>query len=97
MPRRAKATFLVRFAATMKRVVETQLLDLLPERLVAIGPDPDDLPFVEVALAVPVGTIVTGNLADFPSEILNAIKLLTPVQALAELEEVKAAPSRPSA
>jgi uncharacterized protein len=61
-------------------------MSVVPERLVASGPDPDDLPFAEVALAVPERTIVTGNLADFPSEILGGIKLLTPVQALAELE-----------
>ncbi len=60
-------------------------MSVVPERLVAIGPDPDDLVFVEVALAVPDRTIVTGNLADFPSEILNGARLLTPVQALAEL------------
>jgi uncharacterized protein len=60
-------------------------ISVVPERLVAVGPDPDDMPFVEGALAVPDSTIVTGNLADFPSEILNGISLLTPVQALAEL------------
>jgi uncharacterized protein len=60
-------------------------MSVVPERLVATGPDPDDMPFVEVALAVPDRTIVTGNLADFPSEILQGIRLLTPVQALAEL------------
>ena len=60
-------------------------MSVVPERLVAIGPDPDDLVFVEVALAVPDRTIVTGNIADFPSEILNGARLLTPVQALAEL------------
>ena len=60
-------------------------MSVVPERLAAIGPDPDDLVFVEVALAVPDRTIVTGNIADFPSEILNGARLLTPVQALAEL------------
>jgi len=60
-------------------------MSVLPERLDAIGPDPDDLVFVEAALAVPDRTIVTGNLADYPSEILNGVRLLTPVQALAEL------------
>jgi len=60
-------------------------MSVVPERLAAIGPDPDDLVFVEVALAVPDRTIVTCNIADFPSEILNGARLLTPVQALAEL------------
>jgi hypothetical protein len=60
-------------------------MSVIPERLVTVGPDADDLAFVEAALAVPDRTIVTGNLADFPAEILNGARLLTPVQALAEL------------
>jgi len=60
-------------------------MSVVPERIVANGPDPDDIAFIEVALSVPDRTIVTGNLADFPGEILNGIRLLTPVQALAEL------------
>jgi uncharacterized protein len=60
-------------------------MSVVPERLVAIGPDPDDMALVEVAHAVPGSAIVTGNLAHFPSEILDGTKLLTPVQALAEL------------
>ncbi len=60
-------------------------MSVIPERLSAVGPGPDDMVFIEVALAVPDRTIVTGNLADFPSEILNGARLLTPVQALAEL------------
>ena len=60
-------------------------MSVVPERLAAVGPDPDDLVFVEAALAVPDRTIVTGNIADFPSEILNGVRLLTPPQALAEL------------
>jgi putative PIN family toxin of toxin-antitoxin system len=60
-------------------------MSVVPERLVAVGPDPDDLAFIEGALAVPDRTIVTGNLADFPREILNGARLLTPAQAVAEL------------
>jgi len=60
-------------------------MSVVPERLVAVGPDPDDLAFIEVALAVPDRTIVTGNLADFPGEILNGARPLTPAQAVAEL------------
>jgi predicted nucleic acid-binding protein len=60
-------------------------MSVIPKRLAVVGPDPDDMVFVEVALAVPDRTIVTGNLADFPSEILNGARLLTPAQALAEL------------
>jgi hypothetical protein len=60
-------------------------MSVVPKRLPADGPDPDDLVFVEAALAVPDRTIVTGNLADFPNEILNGARILTPVQAFAEL------------
>jgi putative PIN family toxin of toxin-antitoxin system len=60
-------------------------MSVVPERLATAGPDPDDMPFIEVALAVPDRTIVTGNLADFPREILGGVRLLTPVQALAEV------------
>jgi putative PIN family toxin of toxin-antitoxin system len=60
-------------------------MSVVPERLAAGGPDPDDMPFIEVALAVPDRTIVTGNLAGFPNEIMGGVRLLTPVQALAEV------------
>ena len=60
-------------------------MSVIPRRLDSIGPDHDDIVFVEVALAVPDRTIVTGNIADFPGEILNGARLLTPAQAVAEL------------
>jgi putative PIN family toxin of toxin-antitoxin system len=60
-------------------------MSVVPELLASVGPDLDDLVFVEAALAVLDRTIVTGNLADFPNEILNGARILTPVQALAEL------------
>lgn len=56
-----------------------------PETTSLSGPDSDDLIFVEAALAVPDRTIVTGNLADFPDKTLHGARLLTPVQALAEI------------
>jgi putative PIN family toxin of toxin-antitoxin system len=49
------------------------------------GPDPDDRAFVETALATLDRTIVTGNLADYPDEILNGVRVITPGQAAAEL------------
>lgn len=50
------------------------------------GPDPDDLVFVEAALATPDRTIVTGNLAHYPPEILAGVRVITPAQAAAELK-----------
>ena|ERR1700677_1155844 len=56
-----------------------------PVGIVADGPDLDDLIFVECALVAPDKTIVTGNLADYPEEILNGVRVITPAQAAAEL------------
>jgi uncharacterized protein len=58
---------------------------VVPKRSKVGGPDPDDLIFVEAALAVPDRTIVTGNLADFPDATLQGCRLLSPVRALAEI------------
>jgi putative PIN family toxin of toxin-antitoxin system len=58
---------------------------VLPERMAAVAPDPDDLAFVEAAHAVPDRTIVTGNLAHYPDEVLRGARLLTPSQALSEI------------
>ena len=49
------------------------------------GPDPDDLMFIEVALATPQKTIVTGNVRDFPRATRNGVRILTPAQALSEI------------
>lgn len=56
-----------------------------PSPLPRTGPDPGDLVFVETALATGDKTIVTGNLADFPPEILHGARVLTPAQAAVEL------------
>ncbi len=53
-------------------------------RLHVIGPDSDDIIFIEAALMTPDRTIVTGNLAHFPPEILHGVRVITPVQAAAE-------------
>ncbi len=56
-----------------------------PVSLPAAGPDPDDLIFVEAALATIDRTIVTGNLAHYPPDILHGARVLTPAQAAAEV------------
>ena len=56
-----------------------------PGNVAASGPDLDDLIFVECALVAPDKAIVTGNLADYPDEILNGFRVITPAQAVAEL------------
>ena len=56
-----------------------------PRAINAFAPDADDVVFVEAALATTDKTIVTGNLAHYPPEILNGARVLTPAQAAAEL------------
>ncbi|MCX6962041.1 MAG: hypothetical protein NTZ08_06285 [Verrucomicrobia bacterium] len=47
-------------------------------------PDPDDLPFVAVALAAPDKTIITGNPRHYPATEMQkvGVKILSPRQAL---------------
>jgi putative PIN family toxin of toxin-antitoxin system len=49
------------------------------------GPDPDDLMFIEVALATRQKTIVTGNAKDFPRAIRHGVRILSPAQAMEQL------------
>lgn len=48
----------------------------LPLRL----PDPDDEPFLEVALACGADFLVTGNLAHFPPEARSGVSVLSPAE-----------------
>ena len=41
-------------------------------------PDPDDEPFLAVALATPDRVLVTGNIRDYPAAVSEGITLLTP-------------------
>jgi len=43
-------------------------------------PDPDDEPFLEVAIAGKVTCIVTGNQTDFPPKLCMGVKVLSPNQ-----------------
>ncbi len=44
-------------------------------------PDPDDVPFLEVALAAAV-PLVTGNVDDFPEDRRRSVEVLTPAEYL---------------
>jgi hypothetical protein len=48
-------------------------------------PDPDDLPFVEVAVAGGAGAIVTGNASHLPGELLP-VSVRSPRAFLGALE-----------
>lgn len=62
-------------------------MTVTPSPLAVTGPDADDIVFVEAALATTDKTIVTGNLADYPPEILHGARVLTPAHAAAELAQ----------
>ncbi len=57
-----------------------------PRVLDITGPDADDIVFIEAALTTLDRTIVTGNLAHYPPEILNGVRVITPVQAATEVK-----------
>src|SRR5580658_630087 len=63
--------------ATFLDALRGQML-VNPSTIVTSGPDVDDLIFVECAIATPDKTIVTGNLADFPDDILHGARVLSP-------------------
>ena len=49
-------------------------------------PDPDDEPFLEVALSAGV-PLVTGNLRDFPTSLRQGVHVLSPADFLKTLRE----------
>jgi putative PIN family toxin of toxin-antitoxin system len=71
--------------AAFLQALDGQML-VTPQILNVTGPDADDIVFIEAALATPDRTIVTGNLARYPPEILNGVRVITPAQAVAELK-----------
>ena len=62
----------------------------LPEGL----PDPDDEPFLAVALAGQARYLVTGNLRHYPEARRHSIRVLTPAQFI-QLYRRMAAPAAP--
>ena len=43
-------------------------------------PDPDDEPFLEVAISCAADSLVTGNLGHFPHEARGAVSVLSPAE-----------------
>jgi putative PIN family toxin of toxin-antitoxin system len=80
----------------LSKVVIRELLAALPQAGFRNGiatsmmvPDPDDLPFVAVALATEDRTIITGNPRHFPLPSIKPVKILSPHQALEALSRGK--------
>jgi len=45
-------------------------------------PDPDDNPFLEVAIGANADALVTGNKRHFPSDAAGKVKILSPAEFL---------------
>lgn len=50
-------------------------------------PDPDDEPFLEVALSTRVEAIITGNKRHFPRKQYEGVKILSPAEFLEAMKE----------
>lgn len=51
-------------------------------------PDPDDNPFLEIAISGKIGTIVTGNKKHFPAKLCKNIKILSPSEFLSLVKDL---------
>jgi len=68
----------------------TTILDLIEHRGAVVAsspllnplPDPDDEPFLEIAIAARVATLVTGNHVHFPTESCQGETVLSPTEFL---------------
>ena len=61
---------------------------VVPHPLNARLPDPDDLPFIEVAITSKAA-LVTGNKKHFPAPCMGAVKVLSPAEFIALLRVSK--------
>jgi len=66
-------------------MLEARGLRVAAMPLVAKLPDPDDLPFLEVALSGKAEALVTGNLKDYPPQWRVGLRVLSPSEFLVEL------------
>jgi len=83
------------------------LVDLVLHQIVAQGlrttgvplprtlPDPDDEPFLEVAVSAGC-PLVTGNLRHFPQNLREGVEVWTPAQLVQRLRDVRRAGTWPS-
>ena len=51
-------------------------------------PDPDDNPFLEIAISGKIGTIVTGNKKHFSAKLCKNIKILSPSEFLSLVKDL---------
>lgn len=62
--------------------IEEEGLKITPLPIATRIPDPDDLPFLEVAFSAKVDALVTGNKKHYPPKVRRGIQVLSPKQCL---------------
>lgn len=70
LPPESVETVLARLVQNGLRLVATPLRTMLP--------DPDDQPFLEVAVAASADHLITGNLKHFPAELCRGVSVVSP-------------------
>jgi uncharacterized protein len=73
-------------AALLQHVTVHGHLVVTPPMPAAL-PDPDDQPFLEVALASKAACLVTGNLRHFPAYLRQGVRVLSPAEFLGFLKQ----------
>jgi predicted nucleic acid-binding protein len=63
--------------------IETSAIHVQAKLLVERLPDPDDEPFLEVAIAGGADALVTGNLRHFPAKSAQGVRVISPAIFLA--------------
>jgi len=73
---------------TLMDFIHTRSLSIAAMPLSEPLPDPDDLPFLEVAIAAKAEYLVTGNAKHFPTRCRQGMKVVSPSQFLQILKRV---------
>ena len=81
--RRKEFGFATRDVEALLGFVEAEGLGVNPKPLGAELPDPDDVPFLEVAYAAEA-TLITGNTKHYPEEARQGVAVLEPADILHE-------------
>jgi len=63
---------------TLLAYIQSAAEQYCPPPLAQPLPDPDDMPFLEVAITADVDALVTGNMKHFPQMFCHSITILTP-------------------
>jgi putative PIN family toxin of toxin-antitoxin system len=84
---RSKFSFAKEDVETFLQQVEREGLLVSAKPLNFHLPDPDDEPFLEVAVSVKTGGIVTGNKRHFPKKEYEEVRILSPAEFLDVLSQ----------